>query len=222
MINTLEYTTLKDITEEIEIYYDPDPSETVVPEDKELVKNFNYTGEKTGIEDSPWVLRLTFDKKLMIEKGLSQDTIFDRISDVHNFSCVYSDDSEKNLVFRIRDQWEVVSKLEKALMGDFWIKGIPKVHKVDFQRLGNDWKIETEGSNLPTVLALEGVDHTRTSSNDIHETFHTLGIEAARELLVRELRSVHSSYGIYVNYRHISLLCEFMTKEGFLTSITRD
>ena len=28
-------------------------------------------------------------------------------------------------------------------------------------------------------------------------------------------------YGIYVNYRHISILCDLMTQRGILTSITR-
>ena len=28
-------------------------------------------------------------------------------------------------------------------------------------------------------------------------------------------------YGIYVNYRHISVLCDVMTQKGNLTSITR-
>jgi DNA-directed RNA polymerase II subunit RPB1 len=39
--------------------------------------------------------------------------------------------------------------------------------------------------------------------------------------LVQELRNVLKPYGIYVNYRHISILCDLMTQKGILTSITR-
>lgn len=39
--------------------------------------------------------------------------------------------------------------------------------------------------------------------------------------LINELRFVLSSYGIYVNYRHLSTLCDVMTQRGILTSITR-
>ena len=39
--------------------------------------------------------------------------------------------------------------------------------------------------------------------------------------LINELRFVLSSYGIYVNYRHLSTLCDIMTQRGILTSITR-
>lgn len=39
--------------------------------------------------------------------------------------------------------------------------------------------------------------------------------------LINELRFVLSSYGIYVNYRHLSTLCDVMTQRGILTAITR-
>lgn len=39
--------------------------------------------------------------------------------------------------------------------------------------------------------------------------------------LINELRFVLNAYGIYVNYRHLSTLCDVMTQRGILTSITR-
>ena len=48
-----------------------------------------------------------------------------------------------------------------------------------------------------------------------------LGIEAVRLTLINELRFVLGTYGIYVNYRHLSTLCDVMTQRGILTSITR-
>ena len=58
-------------------------------------------------------------------------------------------------------------------------------------------------------------------SNDNTEVLKVLGVEAARQSLINELRFVFSSYGIYVNYRHISTLIDVMTHCGKLTSITR-
>ena len=60
-----------------------------------------------------------------------------------------------------------------------------------------------------------------TTSNDIIEILKTLGIEATRQSLIAELRFVLNSYSIYVNYRHLSTLCDIMTTRGILTSITR-
>lgn len=65
------------------------------------------------------------------------------------------------------------------------------------------------------------VDNTRTISNDLIEIKDILGAEAARQALCIELRQVLNFYGIYVNYRHISMLCDMMAQKGKLTSITR-
>lgn len=48
-----------------------------------------------------------------------------------------------------------------------------------------------------------------------------MGIEATRLSLIVELRMILGTYGIYVNYRHISTLVDIMTLRGILTSITR-
>ena len=40
------------------------------------------------------------------------------------------------------------------------------------------------------------------------------GIEAARYCIVKEIRSVFDVYGIEVDYRHLSLVADFMTQNG--------
>ncbi len=81
--------------------------------------------------------------------------------------------------------------------------------------------LETDGTNLAKIFEVEEIDFRRTISNDINEIYQVLGIEAVRKSLVQELRNVLKPYGIYVNYRHISILCDLMTQKGILTSITR-
>ena len=66
------------------------------------------------------------------------------------------------------------------------------------------------------------MDATRTISNHIHEIWEVLGIEAVRQALTKELRFVLNVYGIYVNYRHLAILCDVMTQRGQLMSITRN
>lgn len=64
---------------------------------------------------------------------------------------------------------------------------------------------------MASVLSVKGVDSERTISNDLFEVAKVLGIEAARQALMRELREVLNVYGIYVNYRHLAILCDVMT-----------
>ena len=85
----------------------------------------------------------------------------------------------------------------------------------------NEWVLETDGSNLMPVLAVDYVDASRTISNDIVEVFVVLGIEGVRGALLSELRNVISFDGSYVNYRHLACLVDVMTMQGHLMAIDR-
>nr|UXY87064.1 DNA-directed RNA polymerase II largest chain [Cryptomonas sp.] len=81
--------------------------------------------------------------------------------------------------------------------------------------------LDTEGVDLRYILNYNGVDFTRSLSNDILEIFRILGIEAVRKVLIQELRNLISFDGSYVNFRHLSLLVDIMTHRGKLMSVTR-
>merc|ERR1711968_257467 len=60
-----------------------------------------------------------------------------------------------------------------------------------------------------------------TISNDICEIAYTLGIEAVRKSIMREISKCLATYGLYVNYRHLGTLCDVMTSRGHIMAITR-
>lgn len=84
-----------------------------------------------------------------------------------------------------------------------------------------EFVLDTEGVDLRYVLNFDGIDHTKSFSNDILEIYKILGIEAVRQILIQELRNLISFDGSYVNSRHLSLLVDIMTHKGKLMSITR-
>jgi len=71
------------------------------------------------------------------------------------------------------------------------------------------------------VLKLPEVDHTRTTTNDIHEIARVLGIEAAREAIVREIKTVLENSGLDVDTRHLMLVADIMTWTGSVRQIGR-
>ena len=81
--------------------------------------------------------------------------------------------------------------------------------------------LETDGTNLLDILANDYVNSVKTISNDILEIYDILGIEAARNALITEIKGVVEYEGSYINSRHIELLCEVMTSTGILISINR-
>jgi DNA-directed RNA polymerase II subunit RPB1 len=81
--------------------------------------------------------------------------------------------------------------------------------------------MDTTGSNLMETLALDFIDSNRTFGNDIKEAFSVLGIEAARQIIYNEFVEVMEFSGVYINYHHLSLLCDRMTSTENMVSIFR-
>ena len=96
------------------------------------------------------------------------------------------------------------------------------VSKVDDKYVQHDtWVLDTKGSNLLDVLAFDFIDNQRTYSNDIREINNILGIEAARQVIYNELTEVMDFSGVYINYHHVSILCDRMTTNQNLVAIFR-
>ncbi len=101
------------------------------------------------------------------------------------------------------------------------LAGIKNVKKALAKKEGDEWIIRTEGTNLEAVLTVEGVDHRRTISNDIHEVAEVLGVEAARTVIMRELKRVLDEQGLAVDMRHIMLVADIMTWSGKVKQVGR-
>ena len=104
---------------------------------------------------------------------------------------------------------------------DLQISGVKNIGKVVISKEDVEWVIHTEGSNLGAVLKMEGVDKTRTTTNDIHEIEKVLGIEAARNAIIHEAQSTMEEQGLTVDVRHIMLVSDMMTSDGSVKSIGR-
>jgi DNA-directed RNA polymerase I subunit RPA1 len=109
--------------------------------------------------------------------------------------------------------------------------GVNKCHVVEPAKLGpaDDWSIVTEGVNLDLLflwrvnqqLAAGGLDLARLRSNDVHGMARTYGVEAARRALFEEIAGVFRAYGIGVDARHLSLICDCMMFAGEYRPLNR-
>ena len=135
------------------------------------------------------------------------------------------------------DQSDHIFKLKRfqeELLNGVVLRGTKKIGKVILRKIKNmvvasdgefskkdSWVLDTTGSNLLDVLALDYIDFARTFSNDIIETFNVFGIEAARQTIYNELADVLEFDGSYINAHHMGLLCDRMTYTDHLISIFR-
>src|SRR6056297_304065 len=125
-----------------------------------------------------------------------------------------------------RDLLQLVEELR-----DITFKGIEDISRVVIRReemddspydADEEFVLYTEGSAFGDALAIEGVDATRTTCNNIHEIHRNLGIEAAREIIIEETHNTLAEQGLDdVNVRHLMLVADMMTNEGTIESIGR-
>ncbi|KAI6655586.1 DNA-directed RNA polymerase III subunit RPC1 [Oopsacas minuta] len=83
------------------------------------------------------------------------------------------------------------------------------------------YKLYVEGENLRAVMATIGVKGTHSKSNSMIEVEKTLGIEAARSVIVDEIIYTMKNHGIHLDGRHVMLLADLMTYKGEVLGITR-
>lgn len=102
------------------------------------------------------------------------------------------------------------------------IKGVEKIKRaVVVKAKDGTYFIRTAGSNLASVMKNAKVDASRLYTNDVQEIARVLGIEAARNALVREIKQVLDMQNLNVDVRHCMLLADAMTMDGEIKSIGR-
>ncbi len=101
------------------------------------------------------------------------------------------------------------------------IKGVDGIHRAIIRRQADEYVVYTEGSNLSAILNLPAVDATRSSSNNITEIHEVLGIEAARNAIIKEAAETLAEQGLNVDIRHIMLVADMMTNDGDVKAIGR-
>ncbi|MBI2173088.1 MAG: DNA-directed RNA polymerase subunit A'' [Candidatus Aenigmarchaeota archaeon] len=101
------------------------------------------------------------------------------------------------------------------------IRGIQSIDNVVVIKDNEDWIIQTTGSNLKKVFQIDGVDIHRTTTNDIYQVLEVLGIEAARNMILRETLNTLGEQGLDVDVRHILLLADMMSFDGTVKDIGR-
>ena len=169
-------------------------------------------------------------------------------NDVH---CVYSDYNSNKLIFRLRlnniiskkkkphsldqsDQIYILKNFQDTLLNNIVLSGVKNISKVNLRKIADNvvkedgkyikkenWVLDTVGTNLLEILSLDFIDVKRTISNDIQEVYKTFGIEAARNAIFQELTEVIEFDSTYINYHHLSMLCDRMTYNSKMTSIFR-
>ena len=197
---------------------------------------------------SKWVLRLELNREEMFNRNISIQEIVSvmKVQFEQEIHIVYSDYNSSKLVMRIRlldtpdekdtasqlDHFTRLKKFQNKLLNSIVIRGLPGIKAVAFR---NDkqqvemreqkyeqieqFVLDTDGSNFIKVMNHPAIDGNKLYSTNVWDVYEMLGIEATRAVLMNEINGLFDSVG--VNYRHLCLLCDVMTRFGKLMSIDR-
>ena len=131
------------------------------------------------------------------------------------------------------DEIYLLKNFQDQLLNKCVIRGISGIEKVTLRKIPQYmiqedskyiakeiWVLDTVGTNLLEILALDYIDANKTISNSIMEVYNVLGIEAARQSIYNEAVEVFEDNG-YINSHHLELLADRMTYNTYPISMFR-
>lgn len=209
---------------------------------REIARRIEYTTLEKVMASLQYTLGdrdviIKLDPEMLEDKGVIVDLVIERIRDSgigevrlgeDQYTLVVTIDRKvlpEERIFDYRTYKEIESKLRKLYLKG--VKGINRTsirvidEKVVDGKVVREYAIVTEGSNLAEVLFMEGVDYRRTTTNNVFEIAEVLGIEAARNAIIKEIMKVLEDAGLDVDIRHVMLVADVMTWNGSIRQIGR-
>jgi len=159
---------------------------------------------------------------LRIELELEKESYKDSIKEVLS-TMKDTETSSKGNMFYVKPKKDDVKNLRKVKnkVLKTQVGGVKGIENVIVVKENEDWVIQTVGTNLKKILKIDGIDIARTTTNDIYQIYETLGIEAARNTILKEAKQTLDEQGLEVDVRHLMLLADMMTFDGQVRDIGR-
>ncbi len=196
---------------------------------------------------SPWILRLELDREKMFNKNITMEDLNFILKKANtDMEISYTDHNASRMIVRVRvpttskelDDLATIKQWQNKLLTSVAVRGLPGLRSVTFRKMEEEEKVyekntetgkyeaveqfvmDTFGTNLLDVMTHPDIDGKNVLSNHVYEVYENLGIEAARQILFKEI------YGLFeqaapVNYRHVALLCDTLCCRGRMTSADR-
>lgn len=176
--------------------------------------------KSVNLDRAAFTITIELDEELLKYRGLTINDVKKALERIKGkVESIEVEGNSITLAVNAQDSSTLKRIRDKVLQTK--IAGIRGIRKAVVQKQGDEYVIFTEGTNLEAVLLLEEVDATRTVSHDIHEVADVLGIEAARSMIIREIKTVLENQGLDVDIRHLMLVADVMTWDGRVRQIGR-
>ena len=162
----LQHTTLKNVTANTAIYYDPEPLRSVIPEDQDFVDVYYEIPDFDVTKISPWMLRIELDRKRMVDSKLTMEKISEKITESFSddLNCIFNDDNAEKLILRLRTMTGGQDK--DAMQED-----------EDEEDCSDDMFLRLIENNILTDMSLQGI-------SEIKKVYMCLPTETAKKSII--------------------------------------
>lgn len=166
----LKYTTLKDVVEQADIYYDPEPYSKTSIMSKDGVNNIfeggqGKTGCQTEIKGLPWIIRLILSKEKLIDRNVTMLEI--KTSFCQNWMMRYEDSKGSKKEYK-----KVIDKITQcAVITNFDNSSVPIVH-IRFD--ANNYNFNTLVQFQEMIInkyRIKGIPNITESNSIIEESY---------------------------------------------------
>ncbi|SOB74454.1 DNA-directed RNA polymerase RPB1 [Cedratvirus lausannensis] len=169
-----------------------------------LEEEFPYPEEK-----NVWVLRLS--RRRMFISGVTKDKLVNLISLIPSLQVVEVEDEQPDYIIVYSEEGKPWDVIKKTLADKNTASRIINASQYYF--------IEIQGGKYVDILSLDDVRPELTVSNNIHDIYEVLGVEAARKFYIREFYNLFVLQDLYVFAGHLELMADFVTNMGILSAI---
>tara|TARA_B110001454_G_scaffold40836_1_gene40181 strand:- start:1831 stop:3264 length:1434 start_codon:yes stop_codon:yes gene_type:complete len=184
------------------------------------VRDLILPGSEGAQTDFKTKITLNLNERKLSDRGCTLNDVTAALESNKKFKMETMGNSVVlNLVDEDADAPAVVTVRNKVLKTT--VKGVPDIRRVTIVKKGDEYVIQTTGSNLSKVLEVQGLDKNNVRTNNVSEIAETLGIEAARNALINELSTTLEDAGLEVDQRYLMLVSDLMCHRGYMQQIGR-
>lgn len=241
----IEYLILSVFIKSVKIIIEPTTKLIYPPtaSDAEWMEKYRkfHPIDHVSVDVTNWCIRIELDKTMLVLKSVSLELIVSRLKATWpGLYIMHSSELSQQIVIRM---WLKSGMLKKSvdiknvvlIMKDISKSAIrgcnrilqPIVDKRSYANVEATGAIKridkpvvvVSGTNLYEIALCKGVDILHTSSNSVDDTFHMLGIEAARNKIISETAIYFGNET--PNQRHLQIYADEITRFGFISSIER-
>ncbi|WP_394328865.1 DNA-directed RNA polymerase subunit A'' [Methanohalophilus halophilus] len=198
-------------------------------EDRDFANKIAWMIEATHVEhladvttDLPNMqLVIDLNEKAMNKREVGIESVMEKLEHGLGVSVVQASEVSNQLLIKLKEpSYRELLQLAKKI-NTITLKGIDGIKRVVVRKEDGEYRLYTEGSELKKVLEIDGIDPTRTSTNNIGEIYEVFGIEAARNAIIKEATDTLREQGLEVDVRHIMLVADIMSCDGEVKQIGR-